>query len=81
VTSPGKGKIRSDGYYMQPQCEKEQCAQNFSELVNNELTAERVVTELRLESRLLGIMKAENMQALEAAKLATSEWGEVIDGK
>jgi hypothetical protein len=81
VTSPGKGKIRFDGNYMQGQCEKEQCAQNFSGLVKNELTAEHFVTKLRLESRLLGIMKATSMQALQAAKLATNEWGEVIDGK
>jgi hypothetical protein len=45
------------------------------------LTARRCVPERCLESRLLGIMKAENMQALEAAKLATNERGEVIDGK
>jgi hypothetical protein len=81
VTSPGKGKIRCDGNYMQSPCEKEQCVQNFSGLVKKELTAERFVTKCRLESRLLGIMKATNMQALEAAKLATSERGEVIDGK
>jgi hypothetical protein len=66
---------------VQPQCEKEQCAQNFSGLVKSEFTAEHVVTQRRLESRLLGIMKAENMQALEAAKLAMNERGEVIDGK
>jgi hypothetical protein len=81
VTSPGKGKIDCDSNGMQLRCENEQCAQNFSGMVKNELTAERVVTKCRLESRLLGIMKATNMQALEAAKLATSEWGEVIDGK
>jgi hypothetical protein len=47
----------------------------------NFLAANRTVPERRLESRLLGIMKAENMQALEAAKLAMDERGEVIDGK
>jgi hypothetical protein len=66
---------------VQPLREKEQCAQNFSGLVKIELTAERVVTKCCLESRLLGIMKAINMQALEATKLATNERGEVIDGK
>jgi hypothetical protein len=66
---------------MQPRYEKEQCAQNFSGLVKIELTAERVVTKRCLESRLLGIMKATNMQALETAKLAMNEWGEVVDGK
>jgi hypothetical protein len=81
VTSPGKGKIRFDGNYMQSQGEKEQCAQNFSGLVKSKLTVEHIVTKLRLESRLLGIMKAENMQAPEATKLATNERGEVIDGK
>ena len=45
------------------------------------LTTKFSVPERCLESRLLGIMKAENMQALEAAKLAKNEWGEVIDGK
>jgi hypothetical protein len=49
--------------------------------VKNQLTAKPVVTKRRLESRLLGIMKATNMQAFEAAKLAISERGEVIDGK
>jgi hypothetical protein len=66
---------------MQSQCEKEQCAQNFSGLVKSELTAEHIVTKLRLESRLLGIMKAESMQALEATKSAMNDRGEVIDGK
>jgi hypothetical protein len=45
------------------------------------LTAKSAVPERCLESRLLGIMKATNMQALEAAKLATNERSEVIDGK
>jgi hypothetical protein len=66
---------------MQPRYEKEQCAQNFSGLVKIELTALHVVTKRCLESRLLGIMKAENMQALEATKLETNVRGEVIDGK
>jgi hypothetical protein len=73
--------MRCDGNYMQPRCKKEQCAQNFSGLNKCELTAERVVIKRCLESRLLGIMKAENMQALEAAKWASSERGEVVDGK
>jgi hypothetical protein len=47
----------------------------------NGLAAKRCVPERCLESRLLGIMKAENMQALEAAKLAKNVRGEVIDGK
>jgi hypothetical protein len=47
----------------------------------NVLEANRTVTERCLESRLLGIMKAENMQAIEATKLAMNEGGEVIDGK
>jgi hypothetical protein len=62
VTSPGKGKIRCDGNYMQSQCEKEQCAQNYSGLVKSELTAEHIVTKLRLESRFLGIVKSTNKQ-------------------
>jgi hypothetical protein len=66
---------------MQPRYEKEQCAQNFYGLRKKVLAAKRVVTKCRLESRLLGIMKATNMQALEAAKLATNDRGEVIDGK
>jgi hypothetical protein len=45
------------------------------------LSAKRCVPKSCLESRLLGIMKAINMQALEATKLATNERGEVIDGK
>jgi hypothetical protein len=45
------------------------------------LTAQCTVSERCLESRLLGIMKATSMQELEAAKLATNERGEVIDGK
>jgi hypothetical protein len=45
------------------------------------LTAKCFVPERCLESRLLGIMKATNMQALEAAKLAMNERGEVVDGK
>jgi hypothetical protein len=48
--------------------------------VKSELTAEHFVTKLRLESRLLGIMKATNMQALEAAKLAMNEKGEMFYG-
>jgi hypothetical protein len=59
-TSPGKGKIRCDGNYVQPQYEIEQCAQNFSGLVKSELTAEHFVTKLRLESWLLWIMKSTN---------------------
>jgi hypothetical protein len=47
----------------------------------NVLEAKRCVPERCLESRLLGIMKAVNMQALETAKLAMNEWGEVTDGK
>jgi hypothetical protein len=47
----------------------------------NVLAAKHFVTKRCLESRLLGIMKAENMQALEATKLATNVRGEVIDGK
>jgi hypothetical protein len=66
---------------MRPRCEKEQCAQNFSGLVKSELTAEHFVTKLRLESRLLGIMKSTNKQKLEATKLATNVRGEVIAGK
>jgi hypothetical protein len=73
VTSPGKVKICFDGNYMLQRCEKEQCAQNFSGSLKNELTAERMVPKRRLESRLLGIMKATNMQELETAKLATNE--------
>jgi hypothetical protein len=45
------------------------------------LAAKCCVPERCLESRLLRIMKAENMQALEAAKLAINVRGEVIDGK
>jgi hypothetical protein len=45
------------------------------------LTAKSSVTKLRLESRLLGIMKAKNMQARETAKLAIRERGEDVDGK
>jgi hypothetical protein len=45
------------------------------------LTAKFSVPERCLESRLLGIMKAKKMQALEAAKLAKNVRGEVIDGK
>jgi hypothetical protein len=47
----------------------------------NVLAAKRCVPERCLESRLLRIMKAENMQALEATKLAMDERGEVVDGK
>jgi hypothetical protein len=47
----------------------------------NVLAAKHFVTKRCLESRLLGIMKAENMQALEATKLATNVRSEVIDGK
>jgi hypothetical protein len=49
--------------------------------VKSELTAKRVVTELRLESQLLEIMKSTNKQKLEATKLATNVRGEIIAGK
>jgi hypothetical protein len=49
--------------------------------VKSELTAKRVVTELRLESPLLEIMKSTNKQKLEATKLVTNVRGEIIAGK
>jgi hypothetical protein len=64
---------------MLQRCEKEQCAQNFSGSLKNELTAERMVPKRRLESRLLGIMKATSMHTLEAAKLATNERGSTTE--
>jgi hypothetical protein len=67
---PRNTKIRCDGNYMQPRCEKEQCAQNFSGLAKIDLTTEHFVKKLGLEFRFLRIMIAANMQKLEAMKLA-----------